>query len=67
MKIPKKRELNQIASNRPSDIDFKDFMKLYKDHTKETYSFLVNDTTLPLDHLLRIRMNRLWNDHYWEN
>ena len=39
MKIHKKRELNQIASNRPSDSDFKDFVKLYKDYTKETYSF----------------------------
>ena len=30
MKIPNKRELEQIASNHSSDIDFKDFMKLYK-------------------------------------
>ena len=29
MKIPNKRELQQIASNYLSDIDFKDFMKLY--------------------------------------
>ena len=43
MKIPNKRELQQIASNHSSDIDFKDFMKLYKDYTKEPYSFLVND------------------------
>ena len=28
MKIPNKRELQQIASNHSSDIDFKDFMKL---------------------------------------
>ena len=34
MKIPNKRELQQIASNLSSDIDFKDFMKLYKDYTK---------------------------------
>ena len=31
MKILNKRELQQIASNHSSDIDFKDFMKLYKD------------------------------------
>ena len=30
MKIPNKKELQQIASNHSSDIDFKDFMKLYK-------------------------------------
>ena len=47
MKIPNKRELQQIASNHSSDIDFKDFMKLYKECTKEPYSSLVNDTTLP--------------------
>ena len=31
MKIPNKRELQQIASNDLPDIDFKDFMKFYKD------------------------------------
>ena len=29
MKIPNKRELQQIASNHSSDIDFKDFMNVY--------------------------------------
>ena len=43
MKIPNKRELQQIASNYLPYIYFKDFMKLYKDYTKEPYSFLVND------------------------
>ena len=57
MKIPNKRELQQIASNHSSDIDFKDFMKLYKDYTKEPYSFLVNDTRLPSDDPLRFRKN----------
>ena len=47
MKIPNKRELQQIALNHSSDIDFKDFMNIYKKSTKEPYSFLVNDTTLP--------------------
>ena len=32
-KIPNKREIQQIASNHFSDIDFKDSMKLYKDYT----------------------------------
>ena len=49
MKISNKIELQQIASNHSSDIDFKDFMKFYKDYNKEPYSFLVNDTTLPSD------------------
>ena len=37
MKIPNKRELQQIASNHSSDIDFKDFIKLYKEYTKVPY------------------------------
>ena len=30
MKIPDKRELQQIALNHSSDVDFKDFMKIFK-------------------------------------
>ena len=59
MKIPNKRELQQTALNHSSDIDFKDFMKLYKKCTTEPYSFLVNDTTLLSDDPLRFRKN-LW-------
>ena len=43
MKIPNKRELKEIASNHSSEIDFKDFMKLYKEYTKGPYEFLVID------------------------
>ena len=57
MKIPNKRELQQIALNHSSDIDFKDFIKIYKNFTAEPYSFLVNDTTLPSDNPLRFRKN----------
>ena len=39
MKISNKRKLQQVSSNHSSDIDFKDFTKLYKDYTKEQYSF----------------------------
>ena len=35
MKIPNKRELEQTGSNYPSDIDFKDFIKIYKKFTTE--------------------------------
>ena len=59
MKIPNKRELQQIALNHSSDIDFKDFMQFYKKCTTEPYSFLVNDTTLPSDDPLRFRNNVL--------
>ena len=53
IKIPNKRELRQIAINHSSDIDFKDFVKIYKKCTDDPYSFLVNDTTLSSDNPLR--------------
>ena len=34
MKIPNKRELQQIALNHSSDINSKDFIKIYKKYTK---------------------------------
>ena len=37
MKIPNRRELQQIAINHSSAIDFKDFMKIYKKYTAEPY------------------------------
>ena len=55
MNIPNKRELQQIVFNHSSDIDFKDFMKFYKNYSKESFAFLVNNTTLLLDNLLRFR------------
>ena len=40
MKIPNKRQLQKIALNHSSDIDFKDFIKIYKKCTaEELYSF----------------------------
>ena len=39
MKIPNKRELQQIALNHPSDINSKYFIKIYKKCTAETHSF----------------------------
>ena len=59
MKTPNKRELQQIALNHSSYIDFKDFIKIYKKCTAEPHSFLVNDTTLPSNNLLRFRKNFL--------
>ena len=53
------RQLQQIASNHSSDIDFKDFMKLYKDYSKKSYLFLVNDTILSSDNPLPFTKNSL--------
>ena len=57
--IPNKRELQQIALNHSSGIEFKDFITIYKKCTSEPYSFLVNDATLPSDDPLRFRKNLL--------
>ena len=59
MKIPNKQELQQIAFNHSSDIDFKDFMNLYKKCTAKPYSFLVIDATFASDNPLRFRRNLL--------
>ena len=59
MKIPNNKKIQQIASNHSCDIGFKTFTKLYKYHIKETYPFLVKDTTLSLDNSLRFRKNLL--------
>ena len=57
MKVPSKAEFQQILSNLSTDASFKGFIKLYKDYTKETISYLVNDTTFSLDKPLRFRNN----------
>ena len=53
IKIPNKRELQQIISNLSFNTEFKDFIKLYKDYTKEPFSFLVDDTTLSSNNPLK--------------
>ena len=57
MKIPNKRELQQIALTHSWDINSKDLIKIYKKHTAEPYSFLVNDVMLASDSTLRFRNN----------
>ena len=57
MTIPNKKELQQISLSHSLDIDFNDFMKIYKKFTSKPYSVLVNDTTLPSDNFLRFREN----------
>ena len=59
MKIYNTRELQNIASNHSADIDYNDFMKIYKKCTSEPYSFLTIHTTLPADDPLRFRKNLL--------
>ena len=44
MKIPKKRQPQQIAFIHSSDIGSEDFMNFNNKCTTKSYSFLVNDT-----------------------
>ena len=55
MEIYNKRELQNIATNHSPDVDYKDFMNIYRKCTSEPYSFLAIDTTLPANNYLRIR------------
>ena len=67
-KIPNKRELQQIAINHSSDINTKDFANIYRKCTAEPYSFLVIDTMLASNNLLRFRKNlfNIYNkNHYY--
>ena len=57
MKINSKRELQNIARNHSADIDYKDFMKVYRECTKESFNFLTIDTTLPVSNPLRFTKN----------
>ena len=57
MKINNKRELQNIANNHSADIYFKDFMKFYRESTREPYSFLTIDTKLPSGNPLRFTKN----------
>ena len=59
MKIPNKRETQQIALNHSSDIDSQDLLNLYKMCTAKPYSFLVIDSTLASDNPSRFRKNIL--------
>ena len=57
MKNHNKRELQDIAINHSADVGYKDFMKIYRECTKEPFNFLTIDTTLPASDPLRFRKN----------
>ena len=55
MKTHNKRELKQIAIDHSADIDYKDFLKIYRNCRNEPYSFLTIDTTLPANNPKKLR------------
>ena len=62
MKINNRKELQNIAINHSADIDYKDFMKIYRECTKEPYYFLTIDTTILANDSLRLR-KKLFNSY----
>ena len=59
MKINNRKELQNIAINNCADIDYNDFVKIYRDCARKPYSFLTIDTTLPASDPLRFGKNLL--------
>ena len=53
MKIQSKKELQNIVQENSGNIDFKDFLKIYKDYTSEPYSFMIIDATVPSSDSMR--------------
>ena len=55
VKINNKRKLQNIAINHSVNIDYQDFIKIYRECTKERYNFLTIDTKLRASDPLRFR------------
>ena len=66
MKINNKRELQNIAINHSADIDYKDFMKFYRECTRKPFNFLTIDTTLPASNPLRFR-KKFFDSYKYDN
>ena len=52
-----RKKLQNIAIKYSADIDYNGFMKICRECTKESYSFLTTDTKLPASNPLRFRKN----------
>ena len=57
LKINNRKESQKIAIDHSADIDYQDFIKIYRECTKEPYNFLTIDTMLPASDPLRFRKN----------
>ena len=64
-KLNNNRELQNIAINHSSDIDYKDFVNIYKNCTKQSHKFLTIDATLSvIKYLKRIFMMLFYKNDY---
>ena len=59
MKNNSRKELQNIVINHSADIDYNDFVRIYRECTRKPYSYLTIDTTLPASDPLRFRKNLL--------
>ena len=57
MKINNRIELKKIVNDHSADIDYQDFMKIYRECTKKPFNLMTMDTTLPVSNPLRLRKN----------
>ena len=53
MKINNRKKSQNIAINVLTDLDYNDFVGIYRECTRKPYSFLTIDTTLPASDFLR--------------
>ena len=58
-RINNRKKLQNIVINHSVDIDYNNFLRIYRECTRETYSFLTMDTTLSAGDPLRLRINLL--------
>ena len=56
-KLDNRRELQNIVIDHSSDIDYKDFIKTYRNCTREPFNFLTIDTTQPVDKRFKKNFN----------
>ena len=59
MKVSSKEGLQQITFKHSQDIEFRNFMNLYKKRAAKPYSFLMINAILASDNLLRFKSNIL--------
>ena len=51
------KELQNVTIDHSADIDYKDFMEIYRECTKEPFNFSTTDTTLAASDPIRFRKN----------
>ena len=70
MKISNRKELQNIAIIILADIDYKNFVRIYRECARKSHSFLTINTTLPASDPLKFRKKLLpfyKNDSRWSN